>query len=85
MFCVFDERHYDYHGQFGTFDDALNAIRSYCDRPWDAPPNRAPCRRWKTCGRKYHIHEFKDDAPNARVSDVNVCEICAQGVTWFCR
>ena len=82
MYTIYDDIHSEYVADFATFDDAIDAIRSYSSQPWDVPPNRAPCKSWKKCGRRLHILEFPDKEVISTY-DLKVCEIRSTGVNWF--
>ena len=82
MFSVYDEAHCEYHGHFATRQEAVDAIISYTQLPWDSPPNRAPCRQWRTCKRNYEIHEWADRVHGERLSVRTICRVDSDGVTW---
>ena len=83
MFYVVDEIHCEYSEPFASFENAENEIRHRCAFPWDAPPNRAPCRNWRKCGRKYQIVEAHDsDNDNLKSATTDVCEVREFGIVW---
>lgn len=83
MFRIIDETHGEPDGRFATFEEALAALHERAAMPWDAEPNRAPCRGWRTCHRAYAIIEYDDSqSPWRELQLVPVVDISASGVRW---
>lgn len=80
-FIVDDQRHCQKMGEYDSFEDAKIAILGLVSIAWDEPPNRAPCRNWKNCGREYHIIET--DESNNFVSTKLICKYDQNGPIWF--
>ncbi|HUG66417.1 MAG TPA: hypothetical protein VMM76_01620 [Pirellulaceae bacterium] len=82
-FNVYDDIHCDLCGKFCTFAEALAEIRRRCAIPWDQLPNRAPCKSWKTCGRKYRIREYSSPTSDRLLNSTDICDINADGIKWL--
>ena len=82
-FVIEDELHAEHHGEFATFDDALVELRRRARIPWDREPNRAPCQRWRSCGRTYEVIEVADtQTPSKELSRTKVLDISREGIVW---
>ena len=83
MFVIEDDIHAEMHGQYSSFDEALDELRRRAGIPWDEAPNVAPCTNWKNCGRQYVVIEYDDSRrPWRELRRVLVLEVCAAGVKW---
>ena len=61
MFVIEDELHADQlDGQFQTRQQAIAELQRVAAIPWNEDPNRAPCRSWPTCGRRYELIEYDE-------------------------
>jgi hypothetical protein len=65
MWRIEDDAHAELQGEFDSFESALAELRRRALIPWDVPPNVAPCRSWKTCGRVYEVVEFDAHLPSS--------------------
>lgn len=61
-FVIEDQQHAEQIGEFSSLQEAWNTLQRLSIIPWDAQPNAAPCRDWRTCGRDYEILEYDTDA-----------------------
>ncbi|MEM7349012.1 MAG: hypothetical protein AAF485_32690, partial [Chloroflexota bacterium] len=51
--------------------------------PWDEPPNKAPCKNWRDCGRRYKIVEYDtSQGPWKELNQFLLLNISADGATW---
>ncbi|MCA9124745.1 MAG: hypothetical protein H6822_01855 [Planctomycetaceae bacterium] len=82
-FDVFDERHCESCCTLESFAEALAEIERRCSIPWDEPPNRAPCKSWMSCGRKYEIREYASPSSAELLRVTKVCDIDATGIQWL--
>jgi hypothetical protein len=83
MFVIEDELHVEWHGQFGSFDDALIELKRMATIPWDEAPNVAPCSSWESCRRDFAIVEFDESqTPWRKLRRVPVYSISAAGLNW---
>ncbi len=83
IFLIEDEAHGESHGQFASYEEALQELKVRAGISWDAEPNKAPCTNWKNCGRRYEIVEFDNSTkPWGQLSRVSVLNISAEGVKW---
>lgn len=77
--------HYDTVGEYGSFGEAMECIRTLTGIPWNEEPNVAPCASGETCSRLYVINEY--DTSTIRWKYISTTEpivdISAKGVTWF--
>ena len=84
MFVIEDELHAEPQGEFPTFDAAMAELRRRSTLPWDEEPNVAPCKSWKTCGRRYEVIEYDvSTTPRREVHRQAVLEVSASGATWL--
>ena len=61
MFRIEDEQHAELqHGEYRTFEEALEELKRRAVLPWDITPNRCPCKSWRTCHRNYEIVEYDE-------------------------
>jgi hypothetical protein len=80
MFLIDDEAHCEpQEGRFQTRTEAVAELERRAAIPWDEEPNRAPCRNWRTCGRRYAILEYDQDE---EVSREPILAISAKGIVW---
>ena len=64
--------------------EAVAELQRRAALPWNQPPNRAPCKFWWTCCRRYQLVEFDDSRhPWKELQRIAVLEVSAAGVTWF--
>jgi hypothetical protein len=84
MFVIEDERHAEpQHGEFKTFEEAIDSLKSISEIPWDKEPNKCPCTNWKECQRNYQIVEYKTtEIPWKELQRWDVLAISAKGVKW---
>lgn len=84
MIVIDDNIHCDLWSMFKTFEDAITELRRWAAIPWDEPPNRAPCDRWRECGREYVVMEVEVSQPPPwkRLRRVAVLKVSAEGVEW---
>jgi hypothetical protein len=83
MFVIEDEAHDEPQGEFETFQDALAELHRRAAIPWDRQPNVAPCKSWRTCGRRYEVVEYDArQTPWRELDRVFVLDVSAAGVTW---
>jgi hypothetical protein len=83
MVRIQDNRHSELHGDFPTFEAAIAELKRRAATPWDEPPNRAPCRSWRKCGRDYEVTEFDTaEQPWKLLRRVPVLTVSADGVRW---
>ena len=83
MFVIEDENHSEQLGEYVTFEEALIRLQEWSKVAWDAPPKRAPCTSWKTCGRSYWIVEYKDEPGSTEPPPSHfIFEISATGIQW---
>jgi hypothetical protein len=84
MFVIEDESHAELQGEFPTFEGAVTELRRRSLLPWDETPNVAPCKSWKTCGRRYEVIEYDiSTMPWKEVQRQAVLEISASGAKWL--
>lgn len=82
-FEIEDELHAEPHGEFGSAEEALAELRRRAAIPWDQKPNRAPCRDWRNCGRKYDLIQYDEEqSPRKELRRELALEISAVGVKW---
>lgn len=81
-FSLFDEIHCEHVDSYPNFADALAEVARRCELPWDASPNRAPCRSWKTCGRKYQIREYASKTSSTLLGSCDICDVNSTGIAW---
>jgi hypothetical protein len=83
IFTIEDELHAEIHGEYETFDLALNEIRKRSIIPWNQAPNVAPCVSWRTCGRHYEIREWNNTTnPWTLIESTPIVKIDAAGIRW---
>jgi len=83
-FAIIDDAHCEPQGQpYPRREEAIAELERRATIPWNEEPNRAPCKSWAKCGRRYVIEEY-DDAESDQISRVLMLEISAKGVDW-CR
>ena len=82
-FVIEDELHAEWIAECSTMAEVVGVLERLAAAPWDAPPNRAPCTSWETCGREYVVLEF-DAADEARPARrrLPALEVTAAGATW---
>jgi hypothetical protein len=81
-FLIVDDAHCEPQGQrYTSREEAIAELERRAAIPWNDEPNRAPCRNWAKCGRRYVIEEY-DDTESDQMSRVLVLEISAKGVEW---
>jgi hypothetical protein len=85
MFIIEDERHAEPQpGRFDTLAAAVEELKRRSALPWDEPPNAAPCRGWRTCGRLYEIVEYDTSAaPWRELLRLPCLEVSASGAHWL--
>ena len=84
MFLIDDETHCELQeGEFRTRTEAIAELERRALIPWNEKPNRAPCRSWKKCGRRYAVVEY-DDERNV-ISREMALTISATGIEWLNR
>jgi hypothetical protein len=86
VFIIEDELHAEHQGgEFLTFADAIAELERRAAIPWDETPNLAPCKRWRTCGRRYEIIEFDMTVePWRELRRFPALSIRAKGIEWLC-
>jgi hypothetical protein len=83
MFQIEDEFHAEPSGEFVTLHEAISELLARAKLPWDEPPNRAPCRSWRTCGRRYVVVEYDDSrVPWRKLRTIPAVNVGADGVRW---
>jgi hypothetical protein len=84
VFVIDDDIHCDLNDRFPTFELALADLRRRAQIPWDQEPNRAPCKQWRTCGRRYVVMEIEKPRgkPSKVLQRVIVLEVSSRGVQW---
>lgn len=84
MFVIEDEAHDEPLRRFDRRDDALAELRRLSTLPWDQAPNRAPCTRWRTCGRRYELVEYDTGSrPWRELRRQPMLEVTQAAVTWL--
>jgi hypothetical protein len=84
MFVIEDEAHADQIGEYATFEEAIAELRRRAALPWDEAPNVAPCRSWRTCGRRYQIIECNPSTvPWTELRCLPALDISARGAKWL--
>ena len=84
IFVIEDEAHSEWCGEFSTFEEALNELKTRSKLPWDTKPNQCPCTNWQNCGRNYEIIEFnKSVDPWEEINRTPMLEISAKGAKWL--
>lgn len=83
QFVIEDEAHGEPQGPPTSFQEALAELRRRSTLPWDEPPNQAPCKSWKTCGRRYELVEYDTSTtPWSELSRKLYLELNANSVRW---
>lgn len=84
MFIIEDEIHAEHQkGEYTTYREALAELHKRAKLPWDKPPNVAPCKSWRTCGRRYVVIEYDtSQQPWIQLQRKAVLNISADNVTW---
>jgi hypothetical protein len=84
MFIIEDEKHAELQqGEFKTFDEAIERLKSISQIPWDNEPNKCPCTNWKECERNYQIVEYKTtETPWTELQRIDILTVSAKGVKW---
>jgi len=81
-FAIVDDAHCEVQGQpYPTREEAIAELERRATIPWNEEPNRAPCRSWAKCGRRYVIEEY-DETGSDQISRLMMLEISAKGVEW---
>jgi hypothetical protein len=81
-FAIIDDAHCEAQGEpYSQREEAVAELKRRATIPWNEEPNRAPCRNWSKCGRRYVIEEY-DDTESDLISRVLMLEISAKGVEW---
>lgn len=84
MVVIEDEYHRELQGRFATLSDAMGELAKRATIPWDEEPNRAPCQRWRTCGRNYELIEYDDSqVPWKELRRIAVLKVTAAEVRWL--
>jgi hypothetical protein len=82
-YVIEDELHSEDHGEFPSFEAALDELKRRSLIPWDQDPNVAPCSGWRKCGRDYEIIEYQDSGESWRLLRREpVLQVSAEGVKW---
>jgi hypothetical protein len=55
---MFVDLHAEQIGEFSGRAEAIAELRRLVEKPWNEPPNRAPCMSWEACGRQYVLIEY---------------------------
>ena len=84
LFVIDDDIHCDLWSTFPTFELALAELRRRAQLPWDQEPNRAPCKQWRTCGRRYVVMELENsqEIPRKVLRRDIVLKVSAGGAEW---
>lgn len=83
MIAIEDNLHGELWAKFQTFDEAIAELQHRASIPWDQPPNKAPCKSWRTCGREYEVNEYDDShEPWKLLRRIIALKISAKGVEW---
>ena len=80
-YSLWDEKHCEIHGHFETLQEAMQELRQRATIPWDEPPNRAPCRSWRSCGREYYLRVTRPGS--AGPERISAMTISADGIVWY--
>ncbi len=85
VFIIEDTRHAEWQAKrFGSYSEAMDELRLRADLPWDEQPNVAPCKSWRTCGRRYEIIEFDtSEEPWPELERTEILDMSASGVRWL--
>ena len=84
IFAIEDEIHAESWANYPSFEAALEELERRAKIPWNAAPNKAPCKEWETCKREYILVEYEDaNEPWQDISKTPLLEISAEGVTWM--
>ena len=57
-FLIEDQEHAEWISEHATLQEAVAELNRLSTIAWDQPPNQAPCKSWRTCGRRYEILEY---------------------------
>jgi hypothetical protein len=76
-----DEWHDEHLGEYVDISQAMAELKRYAEKPWDQPPNLAPCTSWQTCGRAYGVIEFDDS--DREIRRTRILEVTAGGFKWM--
>jgi len=83
IFVIEDQKHAEQVGVFSTLQDAWEELHRRSAIRWDAEPNIAPCRSWRTCGRDYEILEYDTSAePWDLLRRFDGLEVSVKGIAW---
>jgi len=83
MFTIEDYRHGEAGQEFATREEAIAELRRPAAMAWDEPPNRAPCSRWRNCGRSYVIVEYDQSrTPWRQLSAIPMLDVSSEGAIW---
>lgn len=83
MIVIDDRIHCDLNDRFTTFEDAIAELKLRAAITWDEPPNRAPCKAWRECGRDYDVMELDvSQRPPRTLRRITVLRISAKGAEW---
>ena len=84
MFKIEDEWHAELQdGEFPSLEAAAIELRRLAKLPWDQVPNVAPCKSWKTCGRRYELVEYDTSAsPWKQLRRLAALEVDSKGIRW---
>lgn len=82
-YVIEDELHAEHISEHDTLDAATAELQRLALTPWDAAPNKAPCRSWETCGRNYEVIEHDVSVrPWPELRRLPALEVSAKGATW---
>jgi len=83
MFIIEDKVHCQKQGTYATFEDAIAELRHRATIPHDEPPNKAPCKSWRTCRREYKVIEYEtSQIPWRPLRQAMVLHVSAAGPRW---
>jgi hypothetical protein len=82
-FGIFEDIHCESLGDYVDLEEALAEIERLRERRGMRLPIKAPCKNWKTCGRRYEVFEYDPSKPPPNlVCPVLTLKISAKGVKW---
>lgn len=86
MFVIEDESHAEWQGKFPTRSEAFEELKRRAALPWNERPNVAPCKSWRTCGRRYDIVEYDTSTtPWKLIGRERILEVSATEVKWVAQ
>jgi hypothetical protein len=83
LFVIEDEAHAELCSEHATLEEAVAKLKQLAEIPWNEQPNLAPCKSWRTCGRRYELVQYETSSrPWKQLRRTPALKVNAKGVSW---